>query len=205
MINLAAKAPPLEATKSPLTLDTLALSELSSAAAIGATIVPVAAVDGFQVGGVVRFHSDAPNQEDHRIRAIAHNSLWLSGSGLEFPHTRREVVKMLAIIPECPNNCSSLAACVLGACACPEGYGGDDCSVGLTACENNCNHRGLCIAGVCSCHSGYTGGACQAVAQLCPFNCSGHGLWCATACAAHLLPIPSPPTLTLPIVPCPRP
>ena len=102
----------------PLQLDTLAQAEFATNVEIGTTSVPVVSVDDFLVGGVV-LHAGGLNQEDHRIRAISRNSLWLAGTGLEFPHTRREVVKMLAIIPQCPNNCSSMAACVAGTCACP--------------------------------------------------------------------------------------
>ena len=135
-----------------------------------------ASVDGFQVGGVVRLHPGYPNQEDHRIRAISHTSLWLASSGLEFAHTSKEAVELLPIVPDCPNNCSSIASCVERVCACPEGYMGEDCSIARVQCPFNCYGHGLCIGGLCSCHAGYTGGSCQFTAQLCPFNCSGHGL-----------------------------
>ena len=117
-----------------------------------------------------------PNQEDHRIRAISHTSLWLASSGLEFAHTSKEAVELLPIVPDCPNNCSSIASCVERVCACPEGYMGEDCSIARVQCPFNCYGHGLCIGGLCSCHAGYTGGSCQFTAQLCPFNCSGHGL-----------------------------
>ena len=169
----------LQPTVEPVTLpmDSLAQSELSSEIQIGHTSVPIASVSGFQVGGVVRLHSGYPNQEDHRIRAISQSSLWLDSlTGVEFPHFRSETVSMLAVAPDCPANCSSIAPCVDRACVCPVGRGGADCSILMTPCEDNCHGNGLCIAGVCSCHAGYTGGSCQYVAQMCPFNCSGHGL-----------------------------
>jgi hypothetical protein len=171
-----------------LGVDSLAVAELSSDVAIGDTAVPVVSVDGFQVGGVVRLHPGYPNQEDHRIRAISHTSLWLASSGLEFVHTRREAVELLAIVPDCPNNCSSIASCVERVCACPEGYMGEDCSVARTRCDDDCSGHGLCIAGLCSCHAGFTGGACQIAAQLCPFNCSG----CAHAARPPAPPAPAP-------------
>ena len=72
-----------DATPASLPLDTLAQTELMQPVEIGATTVPVASVSGFQVGGAVRLHAGGANQEDHRIRAISHTSLWLAGSGLE--------------------------------------------------------------------------------------------------------------------------
>ena len=159
-----------------LATEGLAVSEISTSAAVGDTSFPVASVDGFQVGGVVRLHPGYPNQEDHRIRAISHTSLWLASSGLEFAHTSKEAVELLPIVPDCPNNCSSIASCVERVCACPEGYMGEDCSIARVQCPFNCYGHGLCIGGLCSCHAGYTGGSCQFTAQLCPFNCSGHGL-----------------------------
>lgn len=161
-----------------LPADGLAVSELSSSASTGDTAVPVAALGGFHVGGVVRLHPGYPNQEDHRIRAISHTSLWLASAGLEFPHERSEAIELLAIVPDCPNNCSSIAACVNRVCDCPEGFAGDDCSVDMASnrCLHDCHGNGLCIGGSCACHAGFTGAFCQTAAQLCPFNCSGHGL-----------------------------
>ena len=107
---------------------------------------------------------------------MTHNSIRLASAGLEFPHNRLELVKMLAVTPECPSNCSSIAECVDGVCNCPAGFFGDDCSQLLTPCESNCNEHGQCVQGVCHCDVGFTGGECQFVAQLCLANCSGHGI-----------------------------
>ena len=95
---------PAVVESSPLPLDSLARSELSTDIQIGDASVSLVSVSGFQVGGVIRLHPGYPNQEDHRIRAISHKSLWLASAGLEFEHMRKEAVEMLAIVPDCPNN-----------------------------------------------------------------------------------------------------
>ena len=155
----------------------LARAQLRSNTQLGDTVLPVHTIEGFHVGGIVRLHAGFPNQEDHRVRAIAHTALYLASSGLEFPHSAMELVHMLAVAPDCPNNCSSRAACVDGVCACPPAFGGDDCSISKAwTCDHDCSNHGRCISGACLCDPGYTGGSCAVVKQECLSNCSGHGL-----------------------------
>jgi hypothetical protein len=163
-------------TSAALSADALAESELSTSTSIGDTVLPVVSTHGFVVGGVVRLHAGYPNQEDHRVRSLSHNAVYLASAGTEFPHNRYEIATMLAAEPLCPGNCSSHGACEDGACQCADGYAGVDCSNPTHSCQDNCNGNGICVQGLCRCHAGYTGGYCQYVAQLCVANCSGHGI-----------------------------
>ena len=58
---------------------------------------------------------------------------------------------MLAIVPECPNNCSSIAPCVERVCACPDGFVGSVrlycnnsvVSIGMGGCPAHCTASGI--------------------------------------------------------------
>ena len=154
----------------------LAETEMSSSSAMGDTVLPLASTNGFLVGGVVRLHAGYPNQEDHRVRRVTSNAIHLATAGTEFPHNPFEVVQLLAVEPDCPNNCSSLGECHERNCVCQHGYGGRDCSSLLTPCANGCNGNGICSQGICHCHAGFTGSECSITAQACKSNCSGHGI-----------------------------
>jgi len=161
-----------------LPADALGEAELATAASVGDTVLPVVSTLSFMVGGVVRLHAGYPNQEDHRVRSVSHNAVYLATAGLEFPHNRYELVSMLAVEPLCPSNCSSRGTCEDGGtCACAEGFAGHDCSSATAVCgANGCNSHGVCVQGLCHCNPGFAGGHCQVVAQLCAGNCSGHGI-----------------------------
>ena len=81
--------------------------------------------------------------------------------------------------------CAGRGACVNGACACMEGFGGPDCAIHV-ACDPEhtrlpCKGRGTCNNnGECKCAPGYSGALC-ATDDWCPSDrnqrkCSGVGV-----------------------------
>lgn len=65
----------------------------------------------------------------------------------------------------CQNvTCINGGTCVNGACNCPSGYSGSDCSIPPDPCAGiTCLNGGNCINGTCNCPTGFGGSDCSVV------------------------------------------
>nr|XP_054760703.1 neurogenic locus notch homolog protein 2-like [Lytechinus pictus] len=78
-------------------------------------------------------------------------------------------------IPPCVNG----GQCVRGACQCPIGFIGEDCSQ-ERPCDDVCRNGGFCYQGACQCGAGFTGEFCQT--RVCEPACINGGVCNAGVC-----------------------